>query len=156
MASGRKIRLGAKVRTIPAAKASRFDEIDSTLRELYPGPERDHEYRGAIAAAATYLIDAPEPPTAWAIRSASRGNIASAESVEAWTAELDAILTPHAQHLADARAALDAATAAARALAVLATDDGLTESATAKLLGIDRLTVRKWRGKNDRGPAEKQ
>jgi len=34
MASGRKIRLGAKVRTIPAAKASRFDEIDNTLREL--------------------------------------------------------------------------------------------------------------------------
>lgn len=156
MASGRKIRIGAKVRTIPASKAGRFDEIDNTLRELYPGPERENEYQAAIAAAATYLIDAPEPPTSWAIRSASRGNTACAESVDTWTAELDAILAPHAQHLTDARAALDAATAAARTLAILATGDGLTEAATAQRLGIDRLTVRKWRGKKDRGPAGPQ
>ncbi len=151
MARGRKIRIGTTVRTVPAAKQTRFDEIDSTLRELYPGPDHAHEYEAAIAAAATYLIDAPEPPTPWAIRSASRGNSASAGPVDTWTDQLDVILGPHAQHLADARAELDAAIAAARTLATLATADGLTEAATAQRLGIDRLTVRKWRGKNDRG-----
>lgn len=153
MARGRKIRVGTTVRTIPADKTARYDEIDNTLRELYPGPDHTHEYQAAIAAAATYLIDAPEPPSPWAIRSASRGNTACAEEVDTWTAHLDAIFAPHARHLADARAALDAATAAGRTLATLATDDGLTESATAERLGIDRLTVRKWRGKNDRRTA---
>lgn len=156
MARGRKIRIGTTVRTIPADKADRFDEIDHTLRELYPGSAHAHEYQAAIAAAATYLIDAPEPPPPWAIRSASRGNTATAQSVDTWTAQLDAILAPHAHHLANARAALDAATAAARTLATLVTDDGLTETATAQRLGIDRLTVRKWRGKKDRGPANPQ
>ena len=151
MARGRKIRIGNTVRTIPAAKENRFDEIDATLRQFYPGPDHSHEYAAAIAAAATYLIDAPEPPTPWVIRSASRGNSVSAEPVDAWTAQLDLILAPHAQRLAGARAELDAALAAARTLATLATGDGLTEDATAQRLGIDRLTVRKWRGKNDRG-----
>ena len=103
MARGRKIRIGNTVRTIPAAKENRFDEIDATLRQFYPGPDHSHEYAAAIAAAATYLIDAPEPPTPWVIRSASRGNSVSAEPVDAWTAQLDLILAPHAQRLAGAR-----------------------------------------------------
>ena len=86
--------------TDPAAQAAlaaysrteRFDEIDATLRQFYPGPDHSHEYAAAIAAAATYLIDAPEPPTPWVIRSASRGNSVSAEPVDAWTAQLDLIL----------------------------------------------------------------
>ena len=154
MARGRQLRIGTKVRTIPAAKIARFDDIDATLRQLYPGPEHGHEYEAAIAAAATYLIDAPEPPTLWAIRSAARGNTTAAPAVDRWTAQLDAILAPHAQRLADARAELDAATAAARALATLSTEDNLTEAAAGQSLGVDRLTVRKWRGKKDRGPAE--
>jgi hypothetical protein len=156
MARGRKIRVGTTVRTIPADKTARFDEIDHTLRELYAGPDRAHEYQAAIDAAATYLIDAPEPPTPWAVRAASRGNAATAETVDTWTAQLDTILAPHAHHLANARAALDAATAAARTLATLVTDDGLTETATAQRLGIDRLTVRKWRGKKDRDHGDPQ
>lgn len=150
MTRGKQVRIGKQVRTIPAANATRYDEIEHRLRQLYPGPEHAHEYQAAITAAATYLIDAPEPPSSWTIRSASRGNDNSAAIVDTWKTQLDAIIAPYAQQLHHARDELDAATAAARTLATLATDDGLTEPATAERFDVDRLTLRKWRGKRDR------
>ncbi|MBU8841179.1 hypothetical protein [Mycolicibacterium goodii] len=150
MTRGKQIRIGKQVRTIPSANATRFGEIEHTLRQLYPAPEHANEYQAAITAAATYLIDAPEPPSPWTIRSASRGNDNSATIVDRWKTQLDAIIAPYAQQLHQARAELDAATAAARTLATLATDDGLTEPATAERFDVDRLTLRKWRGKKDR------
>lgn len=152
MTRGKQVRIGNQVRTIPAANAERFEQIDHTLRELYPGPEHTHEYKAAITAAATYLIDAPEPPSPWTLRSASRGNDKSAAIVEKWNTQLDALIAPYAEQLHQARTELDVATAAARTLAALAADDGLTETATAERFDVDRLTLRKWRGKRDRSP----
>ncbi|UBV20432.1 hypothetical protein H8Z59_24695 [Mycolicibacterium fortuitum] len=138
------------MRTIPAPQLERFDDIEQTLRDLYPGPEHDHEYQAAIEAAATYLIGAPAPPDAWTMRSASRGNADSAAVVEAWSAQLDTVLGPVAEQFRRARAVAESATAAARTLAILAGDDGLTEVASAQRFGVDRTTLRRWRGKNDR------
>ncbi len=150
MPRGRQVRIGKRMRTIPATQLERFDDIEQTLRDLYPGPEHDHEYQAAIEAAATYLIDAPAPPDAWTMRSASRGNTESAAVVETWSTQLDAVLGPVAEQFRRARAVAESTTAAARTLAILAGDDGLTEVASAQRFGVDRTTLRRWRGKNDR------
>ena len=53
------------------------------------------------------------------------------------------------QMLADARAAEDAAMAAAKQVALAALDAGTkSERALAATLGVDRNTIRAWRGKN--------
>ncbi|ARQ95477.1 HTH DNA binding protein [Mycobacterium phage Shandong1] len=49
-----------------------------------------------------------------------------------------------------AREAYEAAAAAARVFTLLAIEDGASEAGLARDLGVDRLTVRKWRGKQDR------
>lgn len=57
------------------------------------------------------------------------------------------ILTTGGQHLAAARAAQEVARDHAIALAIAATADGYPEAATARHLGVDRMTVRNWTGK---------
>lgn len=52
--------------------------------------------------------------------------------------------------LADARLSLDAAKAAATAVAKLAAEDGMIEATLADALDVNRLTVRRWLGKKDR------
>lgn len=49
--------------------------------------------------------------------------------------------------LSVARAAEKSARVEARAVAVGAIADGQTESTVARLLGVDRMTIRKWLGK---------
>ncbi len=49
-----------------------------------------------------------------------------------------------------AREAHEAAAAAARTVVLLSIEDGASEAGLARDLGVDRLTVRKWRGKQDR------
>ncbi|AHY26860.1 LamD-like protein [Mycobacterium phage ZoeJ] len=49
-----------------------------------------------------------------------------------------------------ARRAEQEAAAAARAVAILAIENGASEQGTAREMGVDRLTVRKWNGKVDR------
>ncbi|AFN37733.1 HTH DNA binding protein [Mycobacterium phage MacnCheese] len=50
----------------------------------------------------------------------------------------------------EAREAYEAAMAATKAYVLLAVEDDATEAGLARGLGIDRLTVRKYRGKQDR------
>lgn len=49
--------------------------------------------------------------------------------------------------LARARARLAAATSAAQTAGLRALADGQKETAVARALGVDRMTVRKWAGK---------
>ncbi len=50
-------------------------------------------------------------------------------------------------HLSQARAKLDAEMDKARKTALEALSSGGTEGEVARLLGVDRMTVRKWLGK---------
>jgi hypothetical protein len=52
------------------------------------------------------------------------------------------------EDLADARGVETAARAAAQAVALLAAEDGFSEVALARALGVDRMTIRKWVGKS--------
>lgn len=52
--------------------------------------------------------------------------------------------------LSRARTDMAKAAAASRVVAILSIEDGASELATAQHLGVDRLTVRKWNGKQDR------
>lgn len=151
MARGQRVRISdRRVVTIPAEKVARFESVEGELHTLYSGPERVHEYRAARAAAADYLASAGAAPAARVIRSAARGNGASEQVVQSWSGRLAELLSPYAARLVRARRDVEAATAAARTLAVLVADDGLPESATAQWFEIDRQTLRRWRGKNDR------
>ncbi|WNM74124.1 helix-turn-helix DNA binding domain protein [Mycobacterium Phage Nergal] len=62
--------------------------------------------------------------------------------------DLDA--TGAGDELEAARTAYEAASAAARIVSNLSIEDGASESRMSRELGVDRLTVRKWRGKQDR------
>lgn len=62
--------------------------------------------------------------------------------------DLDATGAGDALHAA--REEYEAASAAARWFTMLAIEDGASEAGLARDLGVDRLTVRKWRGKQDR------
>jgi hypothetical protein len=46
-----------------------------------------------------------------------------------------------------ARTEVERAMAAARQIAILATEDGAAEATTAREIGVDRMALRSWRGK---------
>lgn len=121
MARGRPVRIDGKVRTIPAASVPRFEAIEAQLAELYPGDEHVHERGAALRAAARHLIGDIDPGVA--------GD------------ELDEARTEH-----------EAAAAAARMVVMLTNEDRGPghESALSREVGVDRLTIRKWLGKQDR------
>jgi Homeodomain-like domain len=54
-----------------------------------------------------------------------------------------------ADDIAEARGASAFALAEARGTVVVAVADGWSENALAQALGVDRMTIRKWRGKRD-------
>jgi hypothetical protein len=54
-----------------------------------------------------------------------------------------------AEDIAEARGASAFALAVARGTVVAAVADGWSENALAQALGLDRMTIRKWRGKRD-------
>lgn len=56
-------------------------------------------------------------------------------------------LTAAGEDLRAARARLGEATETARAAALRALDEGRAEAEVARVLGVDRMTVRKWAGK---------
>lgn len=56
-------------------------------------------------------------------------------------------LTHAANRLAKARSKVDELMENAREIALDALSSGATESEVARLLGVDRMTVRKWAGK---------
>lgn len=125
MARGKPVRVGGTVRTIPAAKVARFEAINAQLDDLFPddrGRDRSHERAAARQAAALYLL----------------GDLDTYDAGDA---------------LADARRALDAAAAAARVVVMLANEDRGPghEAPLSREVRVDRLTVRKWIGKQDRG-----
>ncbi|AVO25827.1 hypothetical protein SEA_PAOLA_37 [Mycobacterium phage Paola] len=120
MVRGKRVRLDGRDRTIPGDRVQRYEDTVAAFTELYAGPDHAHELKAAIESAARYLVGDED-----AIHRAG-------------------------EELAAARQKHEAAAAAARALVVLAADDGATEVGLAADLGIDRLTVRKYRGKKDR------
>lgn len=121
MARGKRVRIDGRDRTIPAVNVPRYDAMIAALIDQYPGDEHSHELTTAVDTATRYLL----------------GDAAG---------ETQRVR----DELAAARKAQEAAIAAARALILLAADDGTTEVALAADLRIDRLTVRKYRGKKDR------
>ncbi|AXQ53059.1 hypothetical protein SEA_RANDO14_39 [Mycobacterium phage Rando14] len=120
MVRGKRVRLDGRDRTIPGDRVQRYEDTVAALAELYSGPYHAHELKAATESAARYLVGDED-----AIRRAG-------------------------EELAAARQRHEAAAAAARALVRLAAEDGVTEVSLAADLGIDRLTVRKYRGKKDR------
>jgi hypothetical protein len=63
------------------------------------------------------------------------------------TTEWPALLQTAGDKLSVARAAAESALIEAHAIAVGAIADGQAESTIARLLGVDRMTIRKWAGK---------
>ncbi|ASR85734.1 hypothetical protein SEA_EDUGATOR_37 [Mycobacterium phage Edugator] len=120
MARGKRVRLDGRDRTIPADRVQRYEDTVAALAERFPGPDHAHELKAAIDAAARYLV----------------GDESTIHHI--------------GEELAAARRRHEEATAAARVFVQLAADDGMPETGLAAGLGIDRLTVRKYRGKNDR------
>ncbi|MGA9678559.1 MAG: hypothetical protein WBR28_25965 [Mycobacterium sp.] len=59
----------------------------------------------------------------------------------------DATITAAGEDLAEARDDLEVVYAAARAITILAIEDGKSEVSVSKGLGVDRMTIRKWVGK---------
>lgn len=122
VARGKPVRIDGKVRTIPAERVARFEAVEAHLAQQYP-----HE-----------SIDRHASERAAALRAAALYLIG----------ELDA--DGAGDQLHEARAAAEEAVAAAKMVATLASEDGASELGLHKALGVDRLTVRKWLGKQDR------
>ncbi|HTY33150.1 hypothetical protein [Mycobacterium sp.] len=59
----------------------------------------------------------------------------------------DGTIEDTGQLIAEARNDLDLAYAAARAITILAIEDGKSEVAMSQAMGVDRMTIRKWVGK---------
>ncbi|ASR85049.1 hypothetical protein SEA_PHELPSODU_37 [Mycobacterium phage PhelpsODU] len=120
VAKGLPVNLGGRRRTIPAANVERYQATVESIEAEYPGDENAHRRKAAIEAAGRYLSN---------------------------EAELPEVI---GEELTIAREQYEAATAAARAVVNLSVDDGASELSLSQRLGINRLTVRKYRGKVDR------
>lgn len=150
MTKGRIARcLGGKTRTIPADKVPQYEAVEALEFRS------EHERRAALEAAASYLIDAPPELRgvhAEIIRpeDAKQALAESTKLIEEHAASVLAAVGPAAELLRESRARIDGAIAAARTVAALAVGDGVSEVAVAKALGVDRLTLRRWLGKQDR------
>lgn len=153
VARGRQVRIDGKVRTIPADLVPRFEEIERRVAERYPD---DPDLRAAaLAAAATYLVDAPPRPayvtgaTFLSETEARRVNFRMRSSYGELVVGVGTV-DQYAEWLRDARAELAQAEAAARVIALLASEDGVPETALTSRYEIDRGTLRRWIGKRDR------
>ncbi|QFG08426.1 HTH DNA binding protein [Mycobacterium phage Yunkel11] len=120
MARGKTVSVGGVRRTIPAAKVPRYEEMVERIEAEFPGDENAHIRRGAIEAVGRYLCD----------------DEGLAEVI--------------GDELAVAREQYETATSAARMVVRLSAEDGHSENSLAQRMGINRLTVRKYRGKVDR------
>ncbi|QFG09420.1 HTH DNA binding protein [Mycobacterium phage Yuna] len=120
MAKGLAVTVGGRRRTIPALNVPRYQNMLDQVEVDYPGDENAHRRKGAIEAAARFLCD--------------EADVAEAVGDE----------------LAVAREEYERATAAARAIVLLSVEEGVSELSLSQRLGINRLTVRKYRGKLDR------
>lgn len=153
VARGRQVRIDGKTRTIPAGRVARFEALAQRLAEQYP--DRTDLARAALTAAAVYLLDTPAIPPVVSVPVSSLADVDAArtELARRDTERTDGILAvvdQVAAELADARAELECATIAARTVAALAAEDGITEVALTQHFGIDRGTLRRWIGKRDR------
>ncbi|ASR87206.1 hypothetical protein SEA_LASTHOPE_38 [Mycobacterium phage LastHope] len=120
MARGKTVSVGGTRRTIPAAHVPRYEEQVERIEAEWPGAENAHIRRAAIEAVGRYLCDEADLP----------------ETI--------------GDELAVAKEQYEAATSAARMVVRMAVDDGASELSLAQRMGINRLTVRKYRGKVDR------
>ncbi|ASR85238.1 HTH DNA binding protein [Mycobacterium phage SirPhilip] len=120
MPRGLQVNVNGRRRTIPALNVPRYENTVEAIEADMPGPENAHRRLAAIDAAGRYLCDEENLP----------------ETI--------------GDELAVAREAYEAATAAARMIVRLSVEDGASELGLSQRLGINRLTVRKYRGKKDR------
>lgn len=150
MAQGRRVKIDGKVRTIPAERVHRYAAMQERLDTLYPGDDEEHVRASALQAVAVYLLDAPEPAAVEVGRSPAEAQRAAREAIEARNASIVERLQPAGDARRATKRAADAAYASASAVAALAAEDGLTERDAGRIAGIDKLTVRKFRGKRDR------
>lgn len=137
VARGKQVRIDGKLRTIPAERVPQYEAFEAAALELF---DDDNDCRAALRAAALYLLEVPAAPSD-DDRSLARVNgIETVPNVEAWT---------HAagEFMARFGAERSAAIAAARAIAVVS---DAPEGLIASSLGVNRSTVRRWRGKDER------
>ncbi|AYR01102.1 hypothetical protein SEA_LEMOND_37 [Mycobacterium phage LeMond] len=120
MPRGLQVTVGGRRRTIPALNVPRYENTLEAIEADMPGDENAHRRQAAIEAAGRYLCD----------------DEGVAEAV--------------GDELAVAREEYERATAAARMIVLLSVEDGASELSLSQRLGINRLTVRKYRGKKDR------
>ncbi|AOQ29094.1 hypothetical protein SEA_HEDWIGODU_36 [Mycobacterium phage HedwigODU] len=120
MARGKLVSVGGARRTIPAANVPRYEEQVAAIEAEWPGADEAHIRRAAIEAVGRYLCDEADLP----------------ETI--------------GEELAEAKEQYEAATSAARMVVRLAVEDNASELSLAQRMGINRLTVRKYRGKVDR------
>ncbi|QFP94824.1 hypothetical protein SEA_MARSHAWN_38 [Mycobacterium phage Marshawn] len=120
MPRGLQVTVGGRRRTIPALNVPRYENTVEAIEADMPGDENAHRRHAAIEAAARYLCDEADLPEAIG------------------------------DELAVAREEYEKATAAARMVVLLSVEDGASELGLSQRLGINRLTVRKYRGKKDR------
>ncbi|QFG08888.1 helix-turn-helix DNA binding domain protein [Mycobacterium phage MalagasyRose] len=146
MPRGLPVRIDGKTRTIPHDQIARYEALSAQVAELYAGDEHAHERDAALRAAALYLVDPPTPVSVPLPR--TNGKLTADD--EARHAAILQRLAPVGDELQAGREAEQAARAAARAVAVLSEADGASELGASRALGVDRLQVRKWRGKQDR------
>lgn len=146
MAQGRRVKVDGVMRTIPADRASRYDDAQARLSERYDG----EELSAALSAVAQYLLDAPAPVTIEVGRTSADAQRAAREVLDKRKASISDLLIPLGDARRETKALAECAYVAAAAVAALCADDGLSEGDAAELAGVDRLIVRKFRGKRDR------
>lgn len=120
MARGKTVSVGGTRRTIPAQHVPRYEEQVEQIEAEWPGVENAHIRRAAIEAVGRYLCGEDDLP----------------ETI--------------GDELAEAKEQYEAATSAARMVVRMAVEDHASELSLAQRMGINRLTVRKYRGKVDR------
>lgn len=120
MARGKPIIVAGTRRTIPAAQVPRYEKQVEHIEAEWSDAHDAHVRRAAIEAAGRYLSGETDLPEAIG------------------------------RELAEAKNRYEAATSAARTVVRMAVDDNTSELSLAQRMGINRLTVRKYRGKIDR------
>ncbi|QFG14085.1 HTH DNA binding protein [Mycobacterium phage Curiosium] len=122
MARGKTVSVGGARRTIPAAQVPRYEDQVEQIEAEWPGAENAHIRRAAIEAVGRYLCAADD----------------------------EGLVEAVGDELAVAKEQYEAATSAARMVVRMAVEDKASELSLAQRMGINRLTVRKYRGKVDR------
>lgn len=138
------MRVDGKVRTIPAGRVEAYEKLEADVAGMF---DSDDERRAALEAAALYLLEVPPAPSSGDRGAARMHGIHDSPTVEAAVETVEGWADSAGAFMARYGARRSAADAAARAIAVVS---DAPEALIASSLGVNRSTVRRWRGKDER------